>query len=327
MPDPASARPRSTLPARLVANPLPCLVLCVGILAACHCTPRAVQQTSSNSAPQVPGISGMVQLHDTSYLVIHDSKDVKSARAGLLSVDPRQWGSYIPVPITDGALAGGPLSDLEAVAAVPGRKGEFLLLESGGEAPLRAGRRLAHAALEEGEHPRLRILACEDIAASTPSLVNCEGLVCWRQGDRYRVLIADRGLFQGASADLALGTLTISNSSLHFEPDSALPRPLKLPDVTSGDWRVCADLYVDSQGVLWGVCNQDTGDFGPFRSRIYRAGALSEGVLRVDAPLVVYELDGLKIEALGACTLGRARMSIGSDDERLGAVWRPLPPQ
>ena len=81
------------------------------------------------------------------------------------------------------------------------------------------------------------------------------------------------------------------------------------------------------------VGSTDYGDLGPFRSLIYRAGTLTVGrrcsFRKSPRPTILWELEGLKVEALAApARVGReltqAAISIATDDESYGGVWRPL---
>ena len=89
-------------------------------------------------------------------------------------------------------------------------------------------------------------------------------------------------------------------------------------------------MYIDPAGTLWAVASTDEGDNGPFRSVIYRVGQVTTGVTPPVnlAPSLVPDwiVDGLKVEALAApaAAVPASVLSVGTDDENYGGVWRPL---
>ena len=83
--------------------------------------------------------------------------------------------------------------------------------------------------------------------------------------------------------------------------------------------RVCSDLF-HAGGALWVSAAVDPGDDGPFVSYIYRVDLKSK---RAEAP--AWRLDGLKVEALGVAVVPGSALSVATDDEYYGGIWRPLP--
>jgi hypothetical protein len=83
---------------------------------------------------------------------------------------------------------------------------------------------------------------------------------------------------------------------------------------------------------LWAVATADAGDMGPFRSVVYRLGAVQphkdHPVALHREPEVAWIVDGLKIESLSGPAAGveGSVLSFGTEDEDLGGTWRGLFP-
>lgn len=300
--------------------------------------PNPGVRPASGAQPSIPGMSGLALLDDSTYLVIHDGHGPAEPRAAILELQSAAAPAYLALEIRDERLPGGPLNDLESIAAIPGRASEFLLLESGASGEGGGGRRiLAHVRLTNGAPRELRLLAWQDVRPQTDRLSNCEAIICWPGDGQTRLAIADRGRGKGdvLRAELCAGVVSFSGgagdagATLNFEPfppDSpSIPAAIEVGVGGTGTWRGCSDLFLDARQALWGVCTQDLGDRGPFRSRIYRVGSMSpEGRLTTFPAQTVYEVDGFKLEALAACTLPHAGLCAGSDDEVYGGAWRPF---
>jgi hypothetical protein len=189
-----------------------------------------------------------------------------------------------------------------------------------------------------------------------PADEEAEGLVCLPAGGdgRCRLLLGLRpgnrkqppgpGQIWLTTYDPAAGTL----ASTGEKPFVLAPPPhVARPGVL---FRGCADLLLvpaaggpgggSGGGVadLLAVSTEDPGDAGPWRSVIYRAATVAaDGTLgKPTAPAVVAVIDGLKVEALAAGVVtvagdpGKTPMvcplTIATDDEDFGGVWRPLFP-
>jgi hypothetical protein len=81
------------------------------------------------------------------------------------------------------------------------------------------------------------------------------------------------------------------------------------------------------------VATADHGDNGPFRSIVFRLGTVTSGrvppVRLEPSSTAAWTIDAMKIEALSAPAraIPGSVMSIGTDDEHFGGVWRALFPQ
>lgn len=320
--------------ARSSINSLACL-------AVCGCSGAPAEQAESSKAPTapaaaaafMPGISGMATAGERTYLLIHDSRDSEESRAGLWRLD-RRPPVYEPLHICDESLGTECLADLESIAAIPNRPGEFLVLESGAAAKDNRRRALARVKFADGPSPQLKLLGWEDVWPLTSELSNCESLVCWQHGDDYFVLIADRMAAPGEPTRVKAiaGRVDLpDDGTVHFATDdpglAEAPKSIESPAPSSKSWRACTDLCLDQEMQLWGVSAEDRGDAGPFRSTVFRVGALKPATAQVltKGSQIAYECDGLKLEALARATIGGATLCFGSDDERFGGAWRTLP--
>ena len=82
-----------------------------------------------------------------------------------------------------------------------------------------------------------------------------------------------------------------------------------------------------SKNRLWGSAAVDPGDDGPFRSVVYLIGHVDANQ---NPPIKLYNsdtywvIDGFKVEGVAAREDDRLPLSIGTEDENFGGVWRPL---
>ncbi len=308
-------------PARLPTGLAWHLVAGVALLAACA-GPAPV------ATGVLPAISGMAAAGAGTWLVVQDGRLAGDARIGLVQCDDHDGARYRRLALDERSLDGH-LTDLEAIAAVPDRPGEFLLLESGahpdGE-PMR--RRLVHLWLSR-EAARAEILAVVDLSAATRSLANCESLLCWRHGDALRTLVADRGQDAAAFAYVT-GTLALAAGA--DEPRrGAFTGHASGAAAATGAWpgpraRACGDLLLDRHGDIWSVATLDLGPTGPFGAVIARSGRLDPATgWPTFAPAEPsYRCDGFKVEALAQDEVGGLWIAV--DDEAFGGALRALPP-
>jgi hypothetical protein len=81
-------------------------------------------------------------------------------------------------------------------------------------------------------------------------------------------------------------------------------------------------------GDLWCVAADDPGDAGPFRSVIFQVGtvdAKSKTPIQAIAKSVAgWTFDGVKVEAIARSLPEVGGLSVATDDENYGALWRPL---
>ncbi|HEU4430190.1 MAG TPA: hypothetical protein VFT98_15630, partial [Myxococcota bacterium] len=144
---------------------------------------------------------------------------------------------------------------------------------------------------------------------------------------------------RGGSAEHPHGSLRwarfdLATSALAWDVAGNRGLALRRPEGWEPDpeARAIGDLYLDEHGTLWAAAALDpNGDVGPFRSVVYRAGAVDPKRARpveVVAPTRIgWQLDGFKIEGLAAPPSAppEAAFSIATEDETYGGAWRTLP--
>lgn len=279
---------------------------------------------------EVPGYSGMAQLGPSSYLVVHDTKRGREGpRLGRVEVT-NDGTSYAPIRIVDWP-DDGPPSDLESACEISGRSCEFLVAESGcwGMSQARAYRVCVNEHLE-GKVLGVYDLPCPDPRGpDDPEGDNYEGLACAEiEDDRILVLLGERG---GSKAYprglLRWGVLDLEKNELDWMEGTQ-----KVTSPGQGPRRDIAALHLDSENTLWAAAVVDPDeDLGPFRSWIYPLGQLTGDPKKPVEPTVspvtpVWTLDGLKVEGISAPAKvsKSSRLSLVTEDENLGGVWRPL---
>ncbi|QVK22825.1 hypothetical protein KHX94_16730 [Shewanella dokdonensis] len=281
------------------------------------------------------GFSGMTQMDANTYLVVQDKKVYEpGSRLGVLQVKADGALDYVPLTVSDWKDQDGQSSDLESVCRLPGSANEYLLAESG---------------YWDGKFGRIfQVTLTADTAVvqqvyHVPKIVaggkgihgdNFEGMVCIAQGDAVLVVLGERGGSKRYKQGyLRLGVLDKTAKTLSWQQYAAQPLEIKAP----GRWlhadkkRTISDLYLDKQGVIWAVATEDGGDQGPFRSVIYQAATVSGQaeqlkVTAVSHPKVQWQVDGFKVESLAApaANVAGSYLSIGTEDENYGGIWRPL---
>ena len=284
----------------------------------------------------LPGISGMVKVAGNQFLVVHDGKKKTEPRLGVVDVTA-EGPSYRQVGINNWPSDEDPANDLEGVCAIPKRQGEYLAVESGFYPEYGDFGRIVKFGYGGGASASAQYLGvfrpfpppADD--AETPKHEQIEGLASVTQGDTTVLLLALRGdrntpgaLVWGALDGLEGGTPT-------FQEAGRLP----LSSQAIAD-RGAADLLArpvsDHAWEVWSVASLDAGDLGPFRSSIYSAGILTifgETIAFIPHSVcggVLWDIEGLKVEALAepAELIPASGLSIATDDEVHGGVWRPI---
>lgn len=282
--------------------------------------------------------SGLAPLGERTLLVVHDTKTDRplAPRVGILDfdrVDEERPFTYRSVDVA-WKPPHEPSNDLEAACAMPGRPLEFLLAESGPDREGRPGR-LFHLEVKEEDGSWRgfvrRTFTLPQTSGGGP-LDYIEGLGCIEDGEgRVRVYLCERGS-NGRPARLRWTTIPSdprSDGGRLVLPEEA---QLELLPPSEG-WhdpskvRTCSDLYLDPDRRLWISAAEDPDvDGGPFRSVVYEAGLLPAdgGTPELAGRREVARLDGLKVEALGPGILSSADLSVATDDEAYGGVWRPV---
>lgn len=278
-----------------------------------------------------PGISGMAPMADGRYLIVIDTKSYSSeARFGLLDAVAKGGSHFQALEVDGWDKHGGLSNDLEAVCALSGRHDEFLALESSYRDADYG--RVLHVQVRDGRVQLKKALALPRERSNGKDGMGYEGLACRPiDGDRYLLVLGERGGSKvRPRGTLRFGTFDAGRETLDWQ---ATEIDLHAP----GSWlsvpphRDIADLYADDEGALWAVAASDPDDYGPFRSLVWLVGKLD--VRNLAHPLTLapvkeprWVIDGFKVEAVSApdARIPGSLLSIGSEDEKLGGVWRAL---
>jgi len=282
------------------------------------------------------GFSGMEQIDNSSYLVVHDGKEGNDGpRLGIIKIEKGSNTSYSSIPVNDWKHGDGQANDLESVCSLPGKEFEYLLAESG----YWKGKygRIFHIKLEGGSVEILNVYQLPKIKESTeevPKGYNFEGMVCIGRRSDIIVILGERGGSKTyRDGVLRIGLLQYEESSLSWDEYKDMKIVISAP----GHWnhpkkkRSISDLHVDSDGVIWSVAAEDKGDNGPFKSVIYKAALVSDRndrvpIREITNKQVSWIIDGFKVEALSGPTslVKGSYMSFATEDENYPGSWRPL---
>jgi hypothetical protein len=235
--------------------------------------------------------------------VVHDNKLPGEARLGRITLgaspryDPIPWPRDFAVPI-----------DLEAISAIPGEPGLYLVTTSGGTATL------LHL---DGD--RITVRGATTLP-DRPALPNFEGLSVQQVGTRLVVAWGHRGA--GAQPGrLFWGSLTLDPLDINEAGATEIRVPFPTP--SSPNTRHISDLKIDRDGRLWLSAANDPGDAGPFESAVYDAGVFSSAETGVAftprTPLQPFRTFKRKVEAIDTTDDGR-HLVLGTDDEWEGAA-------
>lgn len=296
-------------------------------------------QSANITAPETTfrpggGSSGMEQISGTQYLAAYDLKRFEEGpRMGMITVSEE---SLIVKPISvTGWDSTGISSDLESICKIPGRPNEFLLGESGAWQD-KTGR-IFHVSLDTTNliatvmgHSEIPMLNKNDIGLVGDQY---EAMLCVPFNENeVMILLGERGGSQvNPNGIIRWAVLNLETYAFEFSP-----KGLKgIEVVAPGTWdqelhRHITDFFLDKDGFLWTAGCEDTGDWGPFYSIIYKVGKVNADNhdMPIDTSIdcLTYKvIDGFKIEALsGPDTFTNATLSFGTEDENYGGVWRPI---
>jgi hypothetical protein len=293
-------------------------------------------------AAESPSYSGMVRIADNTFLTVHDRKTPldKGYRLGILTVTEHDGTFFRPLPVKDWREDEGMPSDLEACCAIPGRSSEYLLAESGSFN--RKFGRIFHVQVKRDQEGAwqaavLRVFRCYrrqlDEKGRTHEGEQVEGIACFTDKDKTILVLGERGgqvRGEHRPGRLVWGELDFERAEFKPLGDEPLVAKSVLGD------RDCSDLLLVKEKEAWtvlSVATRDGGSAGPFHSAVFRAGTFQPATettparfVREETPVVLYQLHGLKVEALGLaplCILNSV-FSIATDDEAFGGIWRPL---
>jgi hypothetical protein len=267
-------------------------------------------------------LSGLAWLGGDEFVGVHDAKnpdELDRPRVSILTLASDSQGTLFRTVDLDWPEPLGASSDLESVAAVSGTT-YILFAESGDDNDPDFHR--IFLATWDGES-----MAIVDFVPWPVEVFNVEAIAVAAVGSGYTFVFAERAegmpstQIQWATFDPETLTFFGSFSSVTFEnPD---------PDRAN---RPVVGMEIDSHGNVYVVSAFDPDvDDGPFRSSVYVAGRfVDEGngpqLILNEEPVVVGHIDGFKTESVTVREIdGVVEVFIGTDDENLGNVLRPLP--
>lgn len=276
----------------------------------------------------LPAISGLAALDPSHYLAVQDKKIQRQGdRLTLIQLNQDQQLTAQNLFVTNWP-AGQASNDLEAVCALPGQNGEFLIAESGTWQG--SFGRLFHIKVFPTYAQVLNTFELPVERDSSPEQDgdNFEGLACAKKDvNRYLVILGERGTATTAGY-LQWGELDMAAASIQWNAQKIQvtgPTGQKNRNYN----RVIADLHLEGD-VLWASAVLDKSDNGPFSSAVYPLALLNPTAkqpisLMAERP-VLWQIDGFKVEALASPSplIPDSALMIGTDDENYHGQFRPL---
>ena len=281
----------------------------------------------TNKIPKGNDLSGLALLSDKNFLVVHDIKYDKTNRSRvsiLLRPDDNnktlrwktinlQW----PQPFCS--------NDLESISAIPGTD-QFLLFESGNDnkddSTLKPRMFLVEYTTDTNENPNLKYIKQ---APWPTTITNVEATaVAKLNNGKYVFAYAERA--EGSPITF-ISWATFQRDTLKFDKFQTVT--FNKPSTKAN--RAIVGMDFDSSGALYTIAAFDPDeDTGPFTSTVWKIGQLNfdSAVISLDnSPTLLGTVDGLKVESIVVDGVGvDQQIYIGTDDEDLGGVLRPLPP-
>ncbi|KUL21291.1 hypothetical protein [Chlorobium limicola] len=298
---------------------------------------RHAQQAGQSIHDSGTGISGLAPAGTNLYLAVHDVLGFEDGpRLSLVRTYPDRPPAFTVLTVDDWLDSGGRSSDLESVCVLPSRPDEFIAAESGYWKGSQG--RLFHFRIDynAGKAVVLGVSRLPFLVDNDPDHVGdqFEGLICLENSpDQVILLLGERGgSVSYPSGVIRWGVLDLRRHSLSFSEQGLHGIVVHAP----GSWknrdskRDISDMYLHPDGSLWASACEDPGDAGPFRSLVYRLGSVrkdsEQPVLLAKKPEILLDVSGFKIEALSSPSVSAplSTMSIGTDDEIYGGVWRSV---
>lgn len=281
--------------------------------------------------PKLLDLSGLAWIGGDRFLAVSDAKrstaEITFNRVSLLNLPDSLDG--VGFESFNLNYSGGPSSDLESAARIPGRS-LVLLAESGDDdGPFQ------RIFLARVGHPRPRLVDMTEWGGFT-EVFNVEATAVALTDDGFKFVWSERN--SGAqSTEIKWAGLTLNPLVIGPQEGAVL---FTLPDFLvdeSGNplfSRSIVGLDVDSAGNIYSVAAFDpegtveNPDNGPFRSAVLQIGQIDrDGVTLEATPPILAMVDGLKIESVAIReTDAGIEVFVGTDDENYGGVLRQIPP-
>jgi hypothetical protein len=281
----------------------------------------------------IKGISGMAKLDKNQFLVVHDYKSNEAgSRVGVLTLHKHSPTEYEKINISQWVLKTVP-SDLESVCNIPNKDLEFLIAESG------AGKdksRIFHISLQQNIDGLWGATYISSFEFLKDTNDNFEGLACIEKaGQEYYILLGERG--EGEKKEMGKGKIFWAIINLGVE-NGIKQEPLKTQEFSTPhppknkkqykDFRNISDLYIAKNNTIWISSAYDPGNSGPYFSKIHQLGTVNPySTPPIDlTPQKSCHVEGLKIEALSSSWNKDVELSIATDDENYGGIFRQIDP-
>lgn len=317
-----SSNPRSgRRPASLLAALFLPLLAVLTVLSACGDDDGSGGGGADEPASNLLDLSGLAWLEGNRFVGVHDAKnpdELDRPRVSILTLATGPEGTSFRTVDLDWPEPLGPSSDLESVAKIPGTS-DLLLAESGDDGDPDF-RRIFHVRWD-GQN-----MGLIDYAFWPVDIFNVEAIAVAQVASGYIFAFAERaeGMpfteIRWAAFDPQSLTFGAFSSATFDNPD---PERANRPVV---------GMDVDSRGYVYVVSAFDPDvDEGPFESAVYLVGqfvaqAGTTDLILDDEPELVGRVDGFKTESVTLREIGgEVEIFIGTDDENLGNVLRPLP--
>ncbi|MEE3195588.1 MAG: hypothetical protein VX260_01360 [Candidatus Neomarinimicrobiota bacterium] len=236
------------------------------------------------------------------YLVVHDNKKKGQLRVGLIDINADSL--YIGLEWPTKTLP----MDLEALSDIPGLENEYIAMGSWG---------FCYWIKLDLQSQTIDLIKEFRIPGSGPPL-NLENLLILGEGDNLYVAWAHRGSDHEESI-LYWGSISLFDEDIAISViDSVfinIPWPLTAK-------RHMSDMDIDNNNILWTSATSDPGDYGPYKSAIYKIGLfeiVKEKInFNISQPFIkqfVFEKN--KVEALAVIN---NKIVFATDDENLGSA-------
>ncbi len=284
---------------------------------------------TKRSTPKLRDISGLVWIKDDVFLAVSDAKHPDEddlTRVSLLTLPSSIDGiGFRPLSLR---FPGGPSSDFESAAGIPGSDKVLLVESADDNGPYQ------RIFLAKVVGKRVRMLNAVEWGSFT-AMFNVESSAVADTGSGLIFIWAERNSGEQSTdinwTDLQLDPFVIGGSGVE---SVMFTLPADLID-ESGDplySRPFVGMDVDSEGNIYSVAAFDpeglveNPDIGPFRSVVFKIGKVIAGDVVLDPdPTVKAIVDGFKVESVAVRENGNGvELFFGTDDEDYGGTLRPL---